>query len=141
MYSAVQSLSVSFGNVECSSVQISLARRSDCFVWYVPVQSRVVQCGEVKLSLRQSSPVKCSAVQFSVLKCCPAQSSPVHSTDVRSSTFSGFCARLVQYCSFSSNSIHSPLAKYILIQHSPGPYKSIAVKSSPVKCSAEQCNP
>ena len=47
MYSAVQSLPVSFGNVECSSVQISLARYNDCFVWYVPVQSRVVQCSAV----------------------------------------------------------------------------------------------
>ena len=47
MYSAVQSLSVSFGNVECSSVQISLARCSDCPVCYFPVQSRVVQCSVV----------------------------------------------------------------------------------------------
>ena len=72
-------LSVSF-HVECSSVQISLARCSDCHVWYFPAQSRVVQSGEVKLRLRQSSPVKCSAVQFSLLKCCPAQSSPVQSS-------------------------------------------------------------
>ena len=34
MYSAVQSLSVSFGNVECSSVQISLARCSELAVLY-----------------------------------------------------------------------------------------------------------
>ena len=34
MYSAVQSLSVSFGNVECSSVQISLARCSELTVLY-----------------------------------------------------------------------------------------------------------
>ena len=96
MYSAVQSLSVSFGNVECSSVQISVARCSDCPVWYFPVQSGVVQSGEVKLRLRQSSPVKCSAVQFSLLNCCPAQSSPVHSTNVWSSPFRGICARTVQ---------------------------------------------
>ena len=43
MYSAVQSLSVSFENVECTSVQISVARCSDCPVWYFPVQSRVVK--------------------------------------------------------------------------------------------------
>ena len=89
-------LSVSF-HVECSSVQISLARCSDCHVWYFPVQSRVVQSGEVKLRLRQSSPVKCSAVQFSLLKCCPAQSSPVQSTDMRSSPFSEICSRPVQF--------------------------------------------
>ena len=47
MYSAVQSLSVSFGKVECSSVQISVARCSDFPVWYFPVQSRVVQCSAV----------------------------------------------------------------------------------------------
>ena len=47
MYSAVQSLSVSFGNVECSSVQISLARCSDCPVWYFPVKYRLVQCSAV----------------------------------------------------------------------------------------------
>ena len=47
MYSAVYSLSVSFGNVQCSSVQISLERCSDCPVWYFPVPSRVVQCGAV----------------------------------------------------------------------------------------------
>ena len=47
MYSAAQSLSVSFGKVECSSVQISLARCSDFPVWYFPVQSRVVQCSAV----------------------------------------------------------------------------------------------
>ena len=84
-------LSVSF-HVKCSSVQISLARCSDCHVWYFPAQSRVVQSGEVKLRLRQSSPVKCSAVHSS-----PVQSSPVQSTDVRSSPFSEICARPVQF--------------------------------------------
>ena len=91
MYSAVHSLSVSFGNVQCSSVQISLERCSDCPVWYFPVPSRVVQCsvvqsGNVKLRQRQSSPVRCSAVQFSLPKCCPAQSSPVQSTPVHSTS-------------------------------------------------------
>ena len=125
-------LSVSF-HVECSSVQISLARCSDCHVWYFPVQSRVVQSGEVKLRLRQSSPVKCSAVQFSLLKCCPAQSSPVHWCAVQS----------IQWNLRSSSPIpiHSLPAKYISIQRRPGPYKSTAVESSPVNCSAEQCNP
>ena len=47
MYSTVYSLSVSFGNVQCSSVQISLERCSDCPVWYFPVLSRVVQCSAV----------------------------------------------------------------------------------------------
>ena len=47
MYSAAQSLSFSFGKVECSSVQISPARCSDFPVWYFPVQSRVVQCSAV----------------------------------------------------------------------------------------------
>ena len=42
-------------------VQISLARYSDCPVWYFPVQSRVVQSGEVKLRVRQSSLVKSSS--------------------------------------------------------------------------------
>ena len=82
MYSAVQSLSVSFGNVECSSVQISLARCSELTVLYGTFQFNpgycsVVQSGEVKLRQRQSSPVRYSAVQFSLLKCCPAQSSPL----------------------------------------------------------------
>ena len=76
MYSAVQSLSVSFGNVECSSVQISVARCSDCPVWYFPVQSRVVQCAEVKLRVRQVGPVKC--MPSSLLECCRAQYSPLH---------------------------------------------------------------
>ena len=128
---------LNLGNVECSSVQISLARCSDCCVWYFPIQSSVVQSAEVKLRLRQFSPVRCSAVQFSLLKYFPAQSSPVHSSDVRSSPFNGICARPVQSCSCPSNSIHSLPAKYISIQRSPGPYKSIAVESSPVKCSAE----
>ena len=122
MYSAAQSLSVSFGKVECSSVQISLARCSDCPVWYFPVQSRVVQCSAVWWGRAQSKTVQSSevhAVQFSLLKCCPAQS---HSTDARSSPIP----------------IHSLPAKYILIQRSPGPYKSTAVESSLVQSSAVQ---
>ena len=87
MYSAVQSLSVSFGNVECSSVQISLARCSELTVLYGTFQFNpgycsVVQSGEVKLRQRQSSPVRCSAFQFSLPKCCLAQSSPLHSTSL-----------------------------------------------------------
>ena len=83
MYSAAQSLSVSFGKVECSSVQISLARCSDCPVWYFPVQSRVVQCGEVKLRVRQVGPVNCvlsGSVQSTPLTCGPVhavKSAPV----------------------------------------------------------------
>ena len=119
--------------VQCRSVQRGAVTVLYGTFQFNPGQCSVVQSGEVKLSLRQSSSVKCSAVHFSLLKCCPAQSSPVHSTDVWSSSFSGFCARLVQYCSFPSNSIHSLPAKYISIQLSPGPYKSIAVESSPVK--------
>ena len=121
-------------------VQISLARYSDCPVWYFPVQSRVVQSGEVEVSLRQSCPVKCSAVHFSLLQCCPAQSSPLHSH-----------RRAVQSIQWNLRPsspvpshpipIHSLPAEFISIQHSPGLYKSTAVESSPVKCSAEQYNP
>ena len=103
MYSAIHSLSASFGNVQCSSVQINLAVLYGTFQ-FDPGYCSVVQSGEVKLSPRQSGPVKCSAVQFSLLRCCPAQSSPVHSTDMRSSPFSGICARPVQSSPVPSNS-------------------------------------
>ena len=106
----------------------------------------VVQSGEVKLRQRQSSPVRCSAVQFSLLKCCPAQSSPVQSTPptctpvqfnpVQSIKWSLFQSRPVQIYSFPSNSSHSLPPKYISILDSPGPYKSTAVESGPVKWSA-----
>ena len=81
----------------------------------------ILQSAEVKLRLRQSSPVKCSAVHFNHLKRSPAQSSPVHSLDVRSSPFRGICARLVQsspvqsrpvqYCSFPFNSNSFPSSR------------------------------
>ena len=85
MYSALQSLSVSFENVECSSVQISVARCSDCPVWYFPVQSRVVQCSAVWWSQAQpktvqSSEVQCRPVQSSEVLSGSVQSSPVQST-------------------------------------------------------------
>ena len=130
MYTAVQSLR--------SSVQITLARCSDCPVWYFPVQSRVVQRSAGWWSQAQYKTVQSSevhAVQFSLLKCCPAHSSPVHSTDVRSSPFNEICARPVQFqfIPYQLRTFKSSIAQV--------PYKSTAVESSPVKCSAEQCNP
>ena len=47
---------------------------------------------------------------WSAVRLSPVQSSPLHSTDVRSSTFSGFCASSVPS---SLISIHSLPAKYI----------------------------
>ena len=69
--------------VECSSVQISVARCSDCFVWYVPVQSTVVQCSAVWWSQAQpktvqSSEVQCRPVQCSEVLSGSVQSSPLH---------------------------------------------------------------
>ena len=162
--SAVQSLSVSFGNVQCSSVQISLARCSELTVLYGTLQFNpgycsVVQSGEVKLRQRQSSPVRYSAVQFSLLKCCPAQSSPVQSSPlrrrvlqsslIRSSLLSGVCSRPVPSSPVPFKSLRSrpiPVIPFHLstfqsrIAQVLSP-KSTAVESGPVKCSAEQCNP
>ena len=136
MYSAVQSLSVSFGNVECSSVQISLARCSDCPVWYFPVQSRVMQCGEVKLRVRQVGPVKCmpsSSIFWSAVRL-----STVHSTDMRSSTCSEICARPAQFqfIPFQLSTFQSSIAQIYLSQQ-----QLSLVQSSAVQSTAEQCNP
>ena len=126
MYSAAQSLSVSFGKVECSSVQISLARCSDFPVWYFPVQSRVVQCSAVWWGRAQSK-----TVQSSGAACCPAQYSPLHWHAVQSMQWN--------LRPSSPISIYSLPAKYISIQHSPGLFKSTAVKFNTIKCSAEHC--
>ena len=115
--SAVQSLLVSFGNVQCSSVQISLARCSELTFQFNRGKCSVVQSVEVKLRQRQSSPVRHSAVQFSFLKCFPAQSSPLRrrvlqSSLIRSSLLSGVCSRPAQ--------------------SSPVPFKSIRSRPIPV---------
>ena len=149
----VRSSTVEYIHVQCSTVFISFIWKrgmqfgadqssevqwTDCPVWYFPVQSRVVQCSAVWWSQAQPKTVQSSEVQCRPLQCYPAQSSPVHSNDVRSSPFSGIYA--IPNPS-SLIPIHSLPAKYISIQHSPGSYKSTAVESSPLKCSAEQCNP
>ena len=143
MYSAVQSLSVSFGNVECSSVQISVARCSDCPVWYFPVQSGVVQSGEVKLSLRQSSPVKCSAVQFSLLNCCPAQSSPVQSIrwNLRPSSPILFVPVQFQFIPSQLSTFQSSLAQVHISQQQSSQVQSNAVQSSAIRKSSAQSRP
>ena len=76
----VWSSPVEYIHVKCSTVFISFIWKramqfgadqssevqwTDCPVWYFPVQSRVVQSGEVKLTLRQSRKVQYRPVQSS----------------------------------------------------------------------------
>ena len=148
MYSAVQSLSVSFGNVECSSVQISLARCSDCCVWYFPIQSRVVQCSAVCWSQAQtktvqSSEVQCRPVQSSEVLSGSVQSSPVHSTNVRSSPFSEICACPVQFqfIPFQLSTFQSSIAQVHISQQQSSLIQSSAVQSSAIRSSSTPFRP
>ena len=152
----VWSSSVEYIHVQCSTVFISFIWKrgmqfgadqssevqwTDCSVWYFPVQSRVVQSGEVKLRVRQSSLVKCmpsisvfwSAVRLSPVRSIPLTRGPVHSEESAPVQSNPVRSRPIP--------VHSLPAKYISIQRRPGPYKSIAVECIPVKCSAKQCNP
>ena len=156
----VWSSSVEYIHVQCSTVFISFIWKrgmqfgadqssevqwTDCPVWYFPVQSRVVQCSAVWWSQAQTKTVQSSEVQ-----CRPVQSSEVLSGSVQSSPLHWRAVQSIQWnlrpsgpVPSSPIPIHFLPAKYISFsrQHSPGPYKSTAVESSPVKCSAEQCNP
>ena len=146
----VWSSSVEYIHVQCSTVFIS-------FIWKRGMQFGADQCSEVQWlscmvlssSIRssavwwsqaqtktvQSSEVQCRPVQSSEVLSGSVQSSPVHSTNVRSSPFSEICARPVQFqfIPYQLRTFKSSIAQV--------PYKSTAVESSPVKCSAEQCNP
>ena len=149
----VWSSSVEYIHVQCSTVFISFIWKrgmqfgadqssevqwTDCPVWYFPVQSRVVQCSAVWWSQAQPKTVQSSEVQ-----CRPVQSSEVLSGSVQSSPVYWCAVQSIQWNLRPSSPIpiHSLPAKYFSIQHSPGPYKRTAVESSPVKYSAEQCNP
>ena len=141
----VWSSPVEYLHVQCITVVISFIRKrgmqlgadqcSEVQWLSCMVLSSSIQSSEVKLRLRQSSPVKYGAVQFSLLKCCPAQSSPVQSSPLH--------WRAVQSIQWnlrpsSPIPIHSLPAKYISIQRRPGSYKSTAVESSLVQSSAVQ---
>ena len=105
-----------------SSMVLSSAIQGSA-VWWSQAQTKTVQ----------SSEVQCRPVQSSEVLSGSVQSSPVHWCTVQS----------IQWNLRPSSPIpiHSLLAKYISIQRRPGPYKSTtAVESSPVNCSAEQCN-
>ena len=109
-------------------MQISLARYSECPVWYFPVQSRLVQCSPVRWS-----PVPSSSVFWSG----PAQSSPVRSTDVRSSPFSEICARPVQFqfIPYQLRTFKSSIAQVPTTQQS-SLVQSSAVQSSAIRSSS-----
>ena len=119
-----------FGADQCSEVQWL-----SCMVLSSSIQSSAVWWSQAQTKKIQSSEVWCRPLQSSELLSGSVQSGPVHkveSAPVQSS--------LVQSNPVRSRPIpvHSFPAKYISIQRSPGPCKSIAVESSQVQCKAVQ---
>ena len=149
----VWSSPVEYLHVQCSTVVISFIRKrgmhfsadqcSEVQWLSCMVLSSSIQSSEVKLRLRQSSPVKCGAVQFSLLKSCPAHSSPVHSTDVRSSPFSEICARPVQFqfIPFQLSTFQSSIAQVHISQQQSSLIQSSAVQSSAIRGSSTPFRP
>ena len=125
----------------CNAVRCRSVQRGAVTVLYGTFQLNtgqcsVVQSGEVKLRLRQSSPAKCSAVQFSLLNCCPAQSSPVQSTPLTYGPVHLEESVPVQSSPVQSSSNSFPSSK---VNFNPAQPRCIQVNSSRVLSSQVQC--
>ena len=144
--SAVQSCYVSFGDVQCTSMQISLVRCNELAVLYSDLQfnpgwSSVAKFGEVKLRLRQSSPVQSSQVLSS-----PAHSTNVESGPIHSVESSPVQPRPIPFSPFQLSAFQSGIAQVHISQLQSSLVQSNAVQSStirnsPVPTSLAQCSP